>query len=318
MTENRGRTETRSALIRKASWIALAGNAILSLAKVVAGSLSGSLSVLSDGIDSATDVFISTMTLLAARITTKPGDIEHPYGHGRIETVSASLISFIIFFAGAQVLMTALEGIFSGAESPLPSAFALWVTIASILGKSFLSWTQFRYGALANSSMLIANGKNMMGDIATSFAVLLGLGLAYLTGFPMMDKIFAALVALLILKNAIGIFLEANTELMDGTKDHGPYRELFDAIDRIPEAGNPHRVRLRRIGAMLIADLDIEVEPQMSVQKAHGVAIRVEDAIKERLPDVYDVIVHVEPHGNVEEEKFGLTADDTQVPESKS
>lgn len=318
MTDQTGRAAERSAMIRKASWIALLGNAVLSTAKIAAGALSGSLSVLSDGIDSATDVFISTVTLAAARISSKPGDIEHPYGHGRIETVSAALISFIVFFAGAQVLMSALKGIVQGGAASLPSAFALWVTLASILGKSFLSWTQFRYGRLAGSSMLVANGKNMRGDIATSSAVLLGLGISYLTGFPLMDKIFAALVALWILKNAIGIFLEANTELMDGTKDHGPYRELFDAIHGIPEAGNPHRVRLRRIGAMLIADLDIEVEPTMPVLKAHEVAIRVEDAIKERLPDVYDVIVHVEPRGNMEEEKFGLTIGDAKETEIKT
>ena len=301
----------RIAIIRKASWIALIGNGILSLSKIIAGLASGSLSVLSDGIDSATDVFIATVTLFAARISSKPGDKEHPYGHGRVETVSAALISFIVFFAGAQLLFSAFKGIFSEGSGELPSVFALWITAASVIGKSLLAWSQFYYGKKSNSSMLIANGKNMRGDIVTSVAVLLGLAITYITGISIMDKVFAALVSLWIIKNAVEIFIEANTELMDGTQDHGPYEDIFNALDTIPEAIHPHKVRLRKVGAMLMVDLDIEVDETLSVRQAHTIAISVEAAIKQELPDVYDVIVHVEPRGNVEEEKFGLSAEDT-------
>ena len=113
------------------------------------------------------------------------------------------------------------------------------------------------------------------------------------------------------------IFLEANTELMDGTSDRGPYQELFAAIEGVPEAGNPHRVRLRKIGSMLVVDLDIEVDPEMSVKKAHDIAVSVEKAIKQSLPDVYDIIVHIEPKGNVEDEKFGLTSEQTRRRRSR-
>jgi len=95
--------------------------------------------------------------------------------------------------------------------------------------------------------MLIANAKNMRGDVVTSAAVLVGLVLASLTGIAMLDDIFAGLVALWILKNAIDIFSEANTELMDGTSTHEPYKEIFTAIATVPSVVNPHRVRLRRI-----------------------------------------------------------------------
>lgn len=304
--------ESRIASLRKASWIALSGNTLLAFLKIVVGLVSGSLAVLSDGIDSATDVLIAAMTLVAARISGKPGDREHPYGHGRIETVATAIISFIVFFAGAQVFFNAISQIVSGVAGTLPSMAAVWVTIASIVGKLALAWSQFYYGKKSGSSMLIANGKNMRGDVVTSAAVLIGLGLTYLTGIPVMDKILALIVSLWILKNAIEIFMEANTELMDGTKDRGPYKDLFEAITKVPEAGNPHRVRIRRIGSMLVVDLDIEVEPTMTVRDAHEIAVDVEKSIKESLPDIYDVIVHIEPFGNVEVEKFGLTAADTK------
>jgi cation diffusion facilitator family transporter len=304
--------DKRTNSIKKASWIAFIGNAVLASAKISVGFFSGSLAVLSDGIDSATDVLIATMTLVAARISGKPGDREHPYGHGRVETVSAAIIAFVVFFAGAQVLINALGQILAGKSSGLPSPISVIVTIVSIIGKLFLAWSQFHFGKISGSSMLIANGKNMRGDVVTSVAVLIGLGLSYLTGIPVLDKILAALVALWIIKNAIGIFMEANTELMDGTNDRGPYKDLFAAVTKIPAAGNPHRVRLRRIGSMLVADMDIEVDPDMTVREAHEIAVDVETAIKESMEDVYDVIVHIEPRGNVEEERFGLTADDTR------
>ena len=303
--------KNRTASIKKASWIAFGGNAFLAVSKILVGFFSGSLAVLSDGIDSATDVLIATMTLMAARISSKPGDREHPYGHGRIETVSAAVIAFIVFFAGAQVLVNAVGRIIEGKASGMPSPIAVVVTVVSIIGKLLLAWSQFHYGKISGSTMLVANGKNMRGDVVTSVAVLAGLGLTYLTGIPVMDKILAAAVSIWIIKNAIGIFMEANTELMDGTSDRGPYKELFAAVTRVPAAGNPHRVRLRRVGSMLVADMDIEVDPSMTVREAHDIAVRVEGAIKESMEDVYDVIVHVEPLGNVEEERFGLTADDS-------
>lgn len=304
--------ENRTTIIQKASWIAFGGNLILAFSKIFIGILSNSLAVLSDGIDSATDVLIAAMTLIAAKITSKPGDREHPYGHSRIETVATAIISFILFFAGAQILFKAIGGIFSGVPEELPSTMAIWVTIASIGGKLALSWSQFHFGRKSGSPMLIANAKNMRGDVVTSAAVLVGLGLSYLTGLAVMDEILGALVALWILKNAVEIFMEANTELMDGTNSREPYREIFAAISKVPSVDNPHRVRLRRVGSMLIIDLDIEVDPAMTVYESHKIALKVEKAIKESLPDVYDVIVHIEPLGNVEDEKFGLTARDVK------
>jgi len=302
--------ENRTSSIQKASWIAFGGNFILAFSKIFIGVIAGSLAVLSDGIDSATDVLIALMTLIASKISGKPGDREHPYGHGRVETVATAVISFILFFAGAQILFNAIRSITSGVHEDMPSVMAIWVTVASIGGKIALSWSQFYFGKKSGSPMLIANAKNMRGDVATSAAVLLGLGLTYLTGLPVMDEILGALVALWILKNAVEIFMEANTELMDGTRSREPYKEIFEAIAKVPSVVNPHRVRLRRIGSLFVVDLDIEVDPNMTVYESHKISRQVEKSIKETLPDVYDVIIHIEPLGNKEDEKFGLTAKD--------
>lgn len=189
----------------------------------------------------------------------------------------------------------------------MPSPIAIYVTIASIAGKLLLSWSQFHYGRKTGSSMLVANGKNMRGDVVISASVLAGLGFTFAFGLPVIDRVAALLVSLWIIKVAIGIFLEVNDELMDGSADESLYARLFEAVASVPGAGNPHRARMRRLGSSLVADLDIEVDSSLSVGEAHGIALGVEAAVKALIPDIYDVIVHVEPAGNEEEgERYGL------------
>ena len=93
---------------------------------------------------------------------------------------------------------------------------------------------------------------------------------------------------------------------MDGTTGAGPYGEIFAAVNTVKGAGNPHRTRVRKLGSILVVDLDIEVEPDLSVREAHDISLEVEAAIKRAIPEVYDVIVHIEPRGNAEDERFGL------------
>jgi len=301
----------RSALLRRASIIALAGNIVLAVAKLAVGAISGSLAVLSDGVDSATDVAIAIMSLVIVAIIDKPGDREHPYGHARAETMATTILAFIVFFAGAQLLLRSAGSLIAGEKPELPGMIAIWVTIVSIVGKLLLAWSQFAIGKKTGSAMLVANGKNMRGDVVTSASVLVGLGATYLFGLPILDRVIALIVSLWIIKNAVEIFMEANTELMDGTSDSGLYKEVFAAVASVDGVGNPHRTRLRKLGSRLVVDLDIEVDPKMSVSKAHDLSVLVEKAIKERLPEVYDVIVHVEPRGNREEdERYGLKPSD--------
>ncbi|MDP3179373.1 MAG: cation diffusion facilitator family transporter [Spirochaetaceae bacterium] len=304
--------------MKKASIIALIGNAILAASKLAIGFVSGSLAVVGDGIDSSTDVVIAIVALFTARIVDRPGDKEHPYGHTRAETMATAALSFIVFFAGAQLLVRTAGELVSGAKPEIPSPIALVVTAISIAGKLALAWSQFYYGRKTGSAMLAANGKNMRSDVVISSSVLVGLVFTFVLGLPVLDRVVALLVSFWIIKVAVGIFVETNTELMDGTSDNGPYGEIFAAVGSVKGAGNPHRTRVRKLGALMVVDLDIEVESAMSVAAGHDIAIRVESAIKERLPEVYDVIVHVEPAGNDEKgEKYGLTPAENEAASGK-
>jgi cation diffusion facilitator family transporter len=298
--------ENRASILRRASLIALLGNGLLAAAKLSIGALSGSMAVLGDGIDSSADVVIALVTLLTARIVDKPGDREHPYGHARAETLATTLLAFIVFFAGSQLLVSSVTAMLGRETAELPSLPALLVTLISIAGKLALALSQFHFGKKANSSMLVASGKNMRSDVLVSLSVLVGLAFTYLFKLPILDRAAAFLVALWIIRVAAGIFRDVNTELMDGTSGEGPYGEIFTAVSTVRGAGNPHRTRVRKLGSLLMVDLDIEVDPALSVAKAHAIAAEVELAIKRALPEVYDIVIHIEPSGNAEDERFGL------------
>jgi cation diffusion facilitator family transporter len=302
--------ENKAALIRWASVTALVGNLLLGALKITEGIRTSSLAVLGDGIDSSVDVLIAIMALVVARVIARPADRGHPWGHGRAETVATALLSFLLFFAGAQLILNSAADLVFGEPREVPSKTAIIVTLVSIAGKLLLAWIQYRFGKRADSAMLRANAKNMAADVLLSVGVLIGLALSIELGIGAIDSATAILVGLWVIKAAVGIFMEANTELMDGSQGPESYRAVFNAVRSVPGAGNPHRTRMRRIAGLWDIDIDIEVAPNLTVSEAHEIATQVEGAIKDRVEGIYDIMVHVEPEGDhlgPEAEGFGLS-----------
>jgi cation diffusion facilitator family transporter len=305
--------DQRQKTIIKASWYAIFGNLFLSIIKIIVGFLSGSLAVIADGIDSASDIATSAITLITARFLNKPPNIRYPYGYEKADTVATKALSFIIFFAGTQLAVSTISRIISGEIREIPGRFAIYVTLLSILSKYILSVYLQKTGRSVNSSMLQANGKNMQNDVLISASVLAGLAFTFIFKLPVLDLITAFAVSLWVMKSGIEIFFKSNTELMDGMKDPVLYCEIFNAVKKVKGAHNPHRVRVRKIGSFHMISMDVEVEPFMTVQDAHDVIRKVEKEIKAALPNVYDIVVHVEPMGNEEKgEKFGIRESDVE------
>jgi cation diffusion facilitator family transporter len=296
----------KSKIIKVASITAIFGNLALAIVKIWTGISAGSLAVIGDGIDSSVDVLIALMSLIVARIISQPADESHPWGHGRAETVATAILSFMLFFAGAQLILSSARDIFSGIQRDVPSLPALVGTLVSIAGKLILAWSQYMFGKKASSSMLKANAKNMSADVMLSVGVLLGLALSMIFGIGLIDSYAAILVGLWVIKSALGIFMETNAELMDGGSHKKYYKIVFEAVNSVEEAGRPHRVRMRSIAGFWDIDIDIEVPPNKTVFEAHWIAHKVENAIKARIENVYDIVVHVEPAGNIEDEGYGL------------
>ena len=293
--------------IRIAAITAIAGNAVLAMLKIIIGIFSDSGALIGDGIDSSTDVLISIITLVIIKIISKPADKEHPWGHGRAETIATVFLSFIIFFVGAQLVISSIAKLISGEQHFVPSAMAMLAASISIVGKALLAWSQYRLGKRAHSMMLKANAKNMASDVLISLGVLAGLCISFFTGLAYADTIIALLIGAWIIKTAVGIFLEVNLELMDGNNDMEPYRVIACAVNAVEGASNPHRARIRRVAGLWDMDFDIDVDPKCSVLEAHSIASQVEREIKKNLENVYDIMIHIEPRGDDVAEVFGLS-----------
>jgi cation diffusion facilitator family transporter len=299
--------------IKTAAILAIAGNAVLAVLKVVTGIISGSGALLSDGVDSSSDVLISIITLVVVRIISKPADAEHPWGHGRAETVTTAFFSFMLFFMGGQLIISSVNNLFFGEPMGAPSILAMAVSVRSIGGKLLLAFCQHALGKRSGSAMLKANAKNMLSDVLVSVGVLAGLVISTATGSAYADTIIAGLIGLWIIKTAVEIFLEANLELMDGNSDTQPYHIILESVNAVKGAGNPHRARMRSVAGFWDIDFDIDVDPNCTISEAHNIACQVENEIKKRLENVLDIMIHVEPQGDDNDETFGLSEEMMQM-----
>jgi cation diffusion facilitator family transporter len=228
------------------------------------------------------------------------------------------VLSFIIFFAGAQLAISTIHNLIEGSSREIPSVVAIYVTIASIFGKLFLAWLQYKVGKKTSSLMLQANARNMVGDVIISTTVLIGLFFTFILKMPLFDTITALAVSLWIMFVAYRIFITSSLELMDGVEDESVYDRIFTAISKVDGASNPHRARVRKIGYRYMVAVDVEVDGDIPVKQAHQLAHQVEEQIRSELVDVYDVLVHTEPVGDdPAEEKFGISQENLQKLKKK-
>ena len=308
-----GRTvngELRDRVIRRTSWIGIVGNSLLSAIKITIGFISGSFALVGDGLDSLTDVLTSGITLFTGSIANKPPDLEHPYGHARAETIATKLLSFIIFFAGAQLGLAAIRDLLTGDIRRVPTPLAFAAIGISIAGKILLALNKHRAGVRTNSSMLIADAKNMRNDVLISLSVLVGVFFTIILKMPVLDRITTLFVSVWILRTAYGIFAETSVELMDGLDSTEIYERLFSIVKDVEGAANPHKTRIRKLNNVFIIDMDIEVDGELTVREGHRIAVLAEQAIRQNMKDIYDVNIHIEPIGNIEKrETFGVTED---------
>ncbi len=308
--------DKREKQLYNVSFVAIVGNAFLAISKIAVGIISGSFAVIGDGIDSATDIATSFITLITARIIAKPPDIKYPYGYKKADSIAAKLLSFIIFFAGTQLAISTFRRFFENSSTEVPSILAIYITLVSIFGKLGLSIYLQRAGKTLKSNMIIANAKNMQNDILTSSSVLAGLVFTHILQMPIIDLITAFAISIWIMKSGYEIFMHSSSELMDGNENPALYKEVFDIVEGISGVNNPHRARIRKIGNLFNITIDIEVDGKMTVEKAHELAHSVEQILHNKMNNIHDVIVHVEPIGEKDlhtHERFGVSKSDFET-----
>ena len=285
-------------LERTARRIALASVSVgiaLSVAKVLVGLHAGSVSVVSDGLEGAGDALSSAIVFAGLSLASRPPDFEHPYGHGRYETLAALAVGGLLLLAGAAILW---HGITSLSEPPSAVPFyALYPLFAALVLKTVLATTKLRVGRRLQSTSLQSDAWHDITDLlSTSIALIaVGLSVANPTRFAQADRVGGVAIGIIILFLALKVVHRTVGQLLDTMPEPAKLAEIREAALRVPGALGIEKCYARRTGLKYHVDLHLEVDPELTVRASHEIATRVRTAIREALPWVADVLVHVEP-----------------------
>ncbi len=256
--------------------------------------ITGSVSILAQTADSFLDLFSVLIAFLAIRVSARPADEGHPFGHGKIENISAVIQAILIFTTGGLVIYSAINRIISGEGVELTTA-GIAVMAVSMIASILLSRHLRKVSKATDSIALEAISHNIAADVYSAGGVLAGLVIIYFTGFVILDPIIALIVALIIIKTGYTVTRKAITGLMD---------------DRLPEAEEDiiknclnehtgqivgfHRLRTRKAGSQRFIDLHLVMPKNASVEEAHEVCDHLEEELEEMLNNT-SVIIHIEP-----------------------
>jgi cation diffusion facilitator family transporter len=268
---------------------------ILAAIKITAGAMGHSTAVVADGLESAADVFASGIVLLGLTLAAKPADSDHPYGHGRVETVTGLFIGFMLMVAGVTISINALRRV---SHAPLPpAAFVIWPLIGSAAAKAFLSGIKFHYGRKIRSAALVADAWNDCVDILSAVAALVAVSLSILAPntFPAADHWGGAAVGLIVVFTGLRVARDTALQLMDTMPDQQTMTEIRKVALIVPGVRGVEKCYARKTGLQYHVDLHLEVDPSITVRQSHAIATAARIAIKEKLPWVADVLVHIEP-----------------------
>ena len=279
----------------RATFLGLAANVVLTAAKFIAGSLGHSQALIADAVESLADIFSSIIVWRGLVVAETPPDDDHPYGHGKAEPLAAAIVSVMLLLAAGMIAFHSLTGM---AEPRIaPSAWTLIILIAVIFVKEILFRFVLHEAAHVESSAVETDAWHHRADAITSAAAFIGISLALLggKGYEMADNWAALVAAFVIAFNGWRLLRPAFNELMD----HAPDRELIEQITQtaltVPGVANVEKCHVRKMGYQFFADMHVEVDPQMTVLRSHEIAHQVKDKIRAAMPNVHDVLVHIEP-----------------------
>lgn len=269
-------------------------NTLLSVAQIAGGFLTQSQALIADGFHSLSDLLSDGVVLVAANQAHKEADDEHPYGHGRIETLATVIMGLILAGVAVAIFMKSWERLFSGAPLVPPQPLAMVFAAAAILGKEALYHYTLRVAERFNSNMLRANAWHHRSDAISSVVVLLGI-LGAQFGYPWLDPVAAIAVAGMIMYMAGQFILESTRELVDTGLDPQEVQDIRDFIHTINGVENVHLLRTRRMGGRALADVHLQVDGRISVSEGHHIGETVMYRLRRQFPNISDVIIHIDP-----------------------
>jgi cation diffusion facilitator family transporter len=280
---------------RRVAVAGIVASALLATLNIVVGIITRSTSVVATGVEFAGDVLASTVVLLGMIVAVKPADKNHPYGHGRIETLAAFVVGIILAAGGVGICWNSLQAV--GEAHPPPSPAAIAVLIVAIAVRSVMSAVKFRVGRRLQSASLVADAWNDTVDILSATAALTAVALAMYDSarFLAADHYGGFAVGIIVILTGVRVLRDASLELMDTMPSGEMIERVRAAALDVPGVLGVDKSYARKTGFRYHVDLHIQVDPDLTVATSHVIGGRVRARVREQLRWVADVLVHVEP-----------------------
>ncbi|GIP22674.1 cation diffusion facilitator family transporter [Paenibacillus sp. J22TS3] len=276
----------------KGAWLSIVAYIALSGIKVTVGYLYSSEALFADGINNMTDIVASIAVLVGLRISQKPPDEDHPYGHFRAETVASLIASFIMAAVGIQVLIQTIQSLWHGKESS-PDIVTAWVALFSAACMALVYLYNHKLAKKVNSLALMSAAADNRSDALVSIGAAIGIfGTQF--GLPWLDPVGAIIVGLIICKTAWGIFKEATHSLTDGF-DRSKLLSLTETIEKTKGVKSVKDIKARFYGSKVIVDLVVLVDENLSLVEGHQISDEIERSMTKK-HNIMNVHVHVEPY----------------------
>ncbi len=296
-TRLHSRSATDSPRDRQIQQITLVGaliNLLLSLLKIATGWLAHSQALIADGIHSFSDLLSDALVWFAAKHGAKDADDDHPYGHGRFETLGALAVAGLLVLVALGIGWDAIDRLFHPERLLIPEWPVLVVAALSVVAKEWLYHITKNLGRKIRSNLLMANAWHHRSDAISSIVVFVAAAGA-LSGLEDLDAIAAVIVAVMIAKVAWMLGMQGLRELVDTGLEEDRLEVIRDKILKVEGVLALHQLRTRQAGGQALADVHILVSPRISVSEGHHIAERVHRKLETEVPEISDVVVHIDP-----------------------
>lgn len=284
----------RQAVSQSVTFVGALVNLVLSVAKIVFGWLGQSAALIADGIHSLSDLISDALVWFAAKHGSQEADEEHPYGHGRIETLATAALGGLLILVAIGLAIDAGSRMFHPDALLQPNFFALIVAGVSIAAKEWLYRYTLKAADSINSKLLRANAWHHRSDAVSSVVVVVGI-LGAMLGLPYMDALAAVVVAAMIGHIGWELVWGALNELVDAALEPEKVERLSDVIQAVEGVRAMHMLRTRRMGHEALADVHILVDPYVSVSEGHQISEFVRQTVIREFDEINDVTVHIDP-----------------------
>jgi cation diffusion facilitator family transporter len=320
--------EHRTREINRVTLWGVAVNLLLAVTKIIGGVVGHSHALLADGIHSLSDLASDAMVLVAARHAGEAADDNHPYGHGRFETLATVALGTFLIFVSIGIAYDAITRLIANEVIEIPDSFTLVLALISILSNEGLYHFTKKVGLSINSKLLIANAWHHRSDAISSIVVLAGITAA-LMGMPAFDVVAAIIVAIMIAKIGYDLGYQGVMELVDTGLDAETVEQIKQKILSHEDVAELHMLRTRQMGHTALVDVHILVSPKLSVSEAHHISENVERSVIDSFDEINDVTVHIDPENDEQESRsinlplrseliIALTQEWSNIPELKA